>query len=127
MAAHPIPPRALGRAAEAAVAAHLERRGAELVGRNVRLQRGEIDLVVRRDGVLWFVEVKCRARSDVGPPHRAIDRRKRRALYAAAREYVCRTRHDGPFGFLVASVVWAGPPAPPIIRMARLAVSPPAG
>ncbi|MBL8842610.1 MAG: YraN family protein [Planctomycetes bacterium] len=118
-------PRALGRAAEAEVARELARRGYVIVGKNVRLQRGELDLIARRDRRVWFVEVKCRARADVGPPHRAVDRRKRRALFAAAREYLHRQRDGSCFGFLVASVVWARPPEPPIITVARLPVTPP--
>jgi|RhiMethySRZTD1v2_1073278.scaffolds.fasta_scaffold2225940_1 putative endonuclease len=100
--------RELGRRAEEEVAAHLARCGFEIVARNVRLQRGELDLVVRRDDRLWFVETKCRARDDVGPPHRAVDARKRAALFAAAREYVLASGHRGDWGFLVASVVVRG-------------------
>ncbi len=118
-------PRALGRAAETAVAHELARRGYSVIGKNVRLQRGELDLIAQRDGRLWFVEVKCRARADVGPPHRAVDRRKRRALFAAAREHLHRSRERRCFGFLVASVVWAGAGQPPIITLARLTVTPP--
>ncbi len=118
-------PHALGRAAEQAVARFLSRRGYLLLGKNLRFQRGELDLVASRAGQLWFIEVKCRGRSDVGPPHRAIDARKRRALFAAAREYVHRARYGGSYGFLVASVVWAQAPAPPIITVARLQVTPP--
>ncbi|MBM4015680.1 MAG: hypothetical protein FJ293_12045 [Planctomycetes bacterium] len=116
--------REIGRAAEVAVARWLESRGFLVLERNVRLQRGELDLVARRSGVTWFVESKCRSRSDVGPPHRAADRRKRAALFAAAMEYRHRRRLAGDFGFLVASVVWAPDQAEPIIEVARLPMMP---
>jgi len=88
------------------------------------MQRGELDLVVARSGVLWFVECKCRGRGDVGSPIRAVDRRKRAALYRCAREYVARRRHPGDWGFLAASVVWeAGAPAPSV-AFERLAIGP---
>jgi putative endonuclease len=116
--------RAIGTAAETAVAGWLQARGFEVVDRNVRLQRGELDLVVRRCGITWFVESKCRTRSDVGPPHRATNRRKRSALYAAAMEYRHRRRLRGDFGFLVASVVLAPGGREPIIEVARLPVNP---
>ena len=119
--------RRIGSAAEEAVARWLVRRGFTVLARNVRLQRGELDLISRRGGVLWFVESKCRSRSDVGPPHRAVDRRKKRALWAAAREYLYRTHDDGPFGFLVASVVWEAARGSPIISVARLPMTPAAG
>jgi putative endonuclease len=114
--------RRVGLEAEGAVARWLVAHGYSLIDRNVRLQRGELDLIAARDGALWFIESKCRTRSDVGPPHRAVDARKRRALYAAALEYRWRRRLRGPFGFLVASVVWAGGRGSPIITVARLPV-----
>ncbi len=116
--------REIGRAAEAAVARWLELRGFDVLERNVRLQRGELDLVAHRSGVTWFVESKCRSRSDVGPPHRAADRRKRTALFAAAMEYRHRRRLVGDFGFLVASVVWASGHPEPIIEVSRLPMTP---
>lgn len=116
--------REIGDAAERAVAGWLVERGFEVLERNVRLQRGELDLVARRRGILWFVESKCRTRDDVGPPHRAIDRRKLAALYSAAMEYRHRRGWRGDFGFLAASVVWAPGQRRPIIEVARLPMTP---
>lgn len=117
----------IGSEAEGWVARWLAEHGYTVVDRNVRLQRGELDLVAARAGVLWFVESKCRTRDDVGPPHRAVNARKRAALYAAAQEYRWRRRRRGPFGFLVASVVWVAGQYRPIISVARLPVAPPGG
>ena len=117
--------REVGAAAERAVAQWFEQRGFVVIARNVRLQRGELDMIVRGRGTLWFVESKCRTRADVGPPHRAVDRRKVAALWAAAREYLYRTRHTGSFGFLVASVIWDPRGASPIIAVVRWPFSPP--
>ena len=116
--------RELGRVAEALVATRLARCGYRIVARNVRLQRGELDLVVRRGDRLWFVETKCRARDDVGPPHRAVDARKKAALFAAAREYVVRSGHRGDWGFLVASVIAGGGRAASV-RILRVTIAPP--
>ncbi len=116
--------RQLGSRAEQAVAAWLVERGFTILQVNARFQRGEIDLITERDGCLWFVESKCRSRSDVGPPHRAVDHRKRRALWAAAREYLYRCGHRGDFGFLVASVILEPGGSAPIISVARLPVRP---
>ncbi len=118
--------REVGRRAEESAARFLERRGFEILGRNVRLQRGELDLVARSGGRLWFVEIKCRRRDDVGPPHRAIDARKRSALFAAAREYVVRTNHRGDWGFLAASVIARPHEREPTITLLRLPIGPPA-
>jgi putative endonuclease len=52
--------RALGRRGEQLAAEHLQRRGCVVLARNVRVGRGEIDLIVRDGEALAFVEVKTR-------------------------------------------------------------------
>lgn len=50
-----------GRQAEALACRHLEKAGLALLERNARAGRGEIDLVMRTDDTLVFVEVRARA------------------------------------------------------------------
>lgn len=50
----------LGRRGEQLAAEHLQRRGCVVLARNVRVGRGEIDLIVRDGDTLAFVEVKTR-------------------------------------------------------------------
>ncbi|WP_372591081.1 YraN family protein [Guyparkeria sp.] len=50
-----------GRQAEELARRHLEQNGLVLLERNARAGRGEIDLVMRRDDTLVFVEVRARA------------------------------------------------------------------
>jgi putative endonuclease len=116
--------RELGRRGEDAVARRLAARGFNVVARNVRMRRGELDLVAERAGVWWFVECKCRSRGDVGTPLRAVDSRKRAALFAAAREYVARRRFRGDWGFLAASILWEAAERPPVVAIERLAIGP---
>lgn len=69
-----------GRAAEEAAARYLQRRGWRLLGRNVRIGRGELDLIARRGPVLAFVEVKARRSAAAGAPEDAVTPRKRRQV-----------------------------------------------
>ncbi len=69
-----------GRAAEAAAERYLVRDGWTVLGRNVRVGRGELDLIVRRGRVLAFVEVKARRSAACGAPEDAVDGRKRRQV-----------------------------------------------
>lgn len=69
-----------GRAAEEAAARYLVRDGWTLLGRNVRIGRGELDLIARRGDVLAFVEVKARRTTEYGSPEDAVDARKRRKV-----------------------------------------------
>lgn len=61
-----------------------------MLGRNVRVGRGEIDLVCEHDGDVVFVEVKARRGAEFGTPAEAVTVRKQRALLALAARYLGR-------------------------------------
>jgi putative endonuclease len=89
----------LGRAAEQLVAERLQRSGWRIVGRNVRLSSGELDLVAVEGRTLVFVEVKAgRAGTTRGPelPAHAVGPRKQLKLRRLAREWIAERR--GPSG-----------------------------
>jgi putative endonuclease len=91
----------LGRDAEQLVAGRLERDGWRIVGRNVRLPSGELDIVALEGSTLVFVEVKAgRAGVSLGPerPAHAVGRRKQLKLRRLAREWIAARR--GPSGVL---------------------------
>ncbi len=69
-----------GRAAEEAAARYLLQAGWRLLGRNVRVGRGELDIVARRGPVLAFVEVKARRTLTCGAPEDAVGAAKRRQV-----------------------------------------------
>jgi putative endonuclease len=69
-----------GRAAENTAASHLAHAGWLLLGRNVRVGRGELDIIARRGAVLAFVEVKARRTTTCGTPEDAVSLRKRRQV-----------------------------------------------
>ena len=77
----------LARRGEALAAEHLERAGLEILARNWRSGRREIDLVVREGAVVAFVEVKTRG---PGPqaPLEALGRTKRRDVRRAAEAWI---------------------------------------
>ena len=106
----------LGRAAEAAAARHLVRDGWTIIGRNVRIGRGELDLIARRGAVLAFVEVKARRTAAYGAPEDAVDARKRRQvarlaeLWLAVRPWALRGVSDVRFD-VVAVDASVRPPA----------------
>lgn len=74
----------LGRAGEDRAAAHLEKRGWQLVERNWRSHQGELDIVALDGEDLVVVEVKTRRGVGFGHPLEAIDARKRARLWHLA-------------------------------------------
>ena len=60
------------------------RHGYALLDRNWRCPTGELDLVLERDGVVVFCEVKARASDRYGPAAGAVDARKQQKLRGLA-------------------------------------------
>jgi putative endonuclease len=77
-----------GRAGEDAAAALLEAHGYRIIGRNVRLPGGEVDIIARDGDTVVFVEVKARASTAYGSAVRAVDGRKRATLRALASDWL---------------------------------------
>lgn len=83
-----------GRRAETAAARYLQEQGYQILTRNFRGRRGEIDLVARHGTSIVFVEVKARRRG-FSDSLEAVDGRKRGRLVQAALEYLARRRLAG--------------------------------
>ena len=81
---------ALGRGFEEAAARWLEAAGWQVLERNLRFHRKEIDLVMRRGDLIVFVEVKGRRGRAYGAPVEAVTVRKRREIESVARWWVER-------------------------------------
>jgi len=67
---------------------YLIQNGYTLVERNYRTRRGEIDLIVRKDDTLVFVEVKLRRGTGFGDPLEAVTHRKQNTLRDVAEHYL---------------------------------------
>lgn len=73
-----------GRRGEEQAEKFLKKAGLKTVGRRVRVEIDEIDLIARQGDTLVFVEVKTRANENFGRPSAAVNRAKRRRLSRAA-------------------------------------------
>ncbi|HEX5700098.1 MAG TPA: YraN family protein [Rubrobacter sp.] len=67
---------------------YLIQHGYALVERNYRTRRGEIDLIVRKDDILVFVEVKLRRQTAFGDPLEAVTPRKQNTIRSVAEHYL---------------------------------------
>ncbi len=82
----------LGKEAEAAAERLLREKGYRILDRNVRVGRGELDLVARMGETVVFVEVKARRTDHFGGVAHAVTARKERQLIQLAARYLAR-RH----------------------------------
>ena len=88
----------------------LRRQGWRVVQRRFRSGRRDIDLVVERDGLVAFVEVKARRGDRFGDPVEAVNWKKQRELGRSARVWIDRHgRAPEAYRFDVIGVLVAGP------------------
>lgn len=78
---------------ERAVEEWLKNRGYEAICRNYRVRGGEIDIIMKKDDILAFIEVKARYDSEAhlqkyGRPSAAVDAKKRQSIIYAAKDYI---------------------------------------
>lgn len=79
---------AIGQRTEALALRYLGDQGLQLLERNFRCRRGEIDLVMEDGSCIVFVEVRYRRSTRFGTPAETIGPKKRRRLLIAARVYL---------------------------------------
>jgi putative endonuclease len=79
--------RNLGQLGERLAAEHLAAKGYLIRERNFRTAAGEIDIVAEADGVLAFVEVKCRRGAAMGTAAESLTPAKQRRMVAMAEAY----------------------------------------
>lgn len=77
-----------GRLGEELALRHLRSKGYRLIAANHHIRGGEIDLIVKIDTILVFVEVKTRRSRDFGAPQDALTKRKKQRLLRAIRLYL---------------------------------------
>lgn len=80
----------LGKRGEEIAAGFLEAKGYNVMDRNYRFQKAEVDIVVLQlePAELIFVEVKTRSNTQWTQPEEAIDEVKKKLIFKAADSYI---------------------------------------
>lgn len=94
-----------GKEGEDLATQYLERQGFEILERNFRHKRNEIDLIARKNNWLVFVEVKYRASAAFGYPEDFVDYKKARNVVDAAVEYQYKIGWKGNVRYDIVSVL----------------------
>jgi putative endonuclease len=93
-----------GNEGEQLAADFLAQKGFEIVERNYRYKRSEIDIIARIDNRLIFVEVKTRSSSDFGHPEEFVDSKKRKKILEGAEYYLYEADWKGNVRYDIVSV-----------------------
>ncbi|MCG8324331.1 MAG: YraN family protein [Thiotrichales bacterium] len=91
--------RVSGRKAEDIACKHLENSGMQLLSRNFHGRFGEIDLVMRKDPIVVFVEVRYRNNNRVLETSETIDTRKCTRIIKTAQQFMQSMKDPDQFQF----------------------------
>jgi putative endonuclease len=80
--------RATGQLGEKLAQDFLKERGYRIVDTNYRTRDGEVDIIVSKDGVLVFVEVRAKSSRTFGSPEESVTTRKKQKVVLVAQDYV---------------------------------------
>ena len=82
-----------GRIGEGLAAKYLKKKDYQIIDKNFRTRFGEIDLIVKKDNILVFVEVKARI-GEWGNPEWQITKKKISKVKKMAQVYLIKKRPD---------------------------------
>ncbi len=94
----------LGQKGEERAAYLLQSKGYEVIRRNYRAGRAEIDLIAQKDNWIVFVEVKTRTNLSYGFPEAFVSPKKIGLIRKAADQFVYETNWRGNIRFDVIAI-----------------------
>ena len=104
-----------GKWGEDLAAKYLEERDFEILERNWRHERKEVDIIAQTDDTLYFVEVKTR-HGEEWNAEEAITSKKRALLWRAMMAWKLQHPSPMPVRYPVIAIVIHSPDTPPEIR-----------
>lgn len=93
-----------GRQAEEAVCRYLEQNGFKIIDHNWKTKQCEIDVVARKGGCIYFVEVKYRKNPFQGDGFEYITLKKQKQMAFAAEYWTAANKWEGEIVLSAASV-----------------------
>ena len=104
-----------GKWGEEIAATYLLEKGFEILSRNWRHERKEIDIIAQREGILYFIEVKTR-HGEVWNAEEAITPKKRVLMWRAMMAWKLQHPSPLPVHYSAIAIVVHNPHFPPEIR-----------
>lgn len=90
---------------EMAAELFLKDKGYDILKRNYRYRKSEIDLIARFENWLIFIEVKTRSSSYFGYPEEFVDRAKQKMVFEGADHFIEETNWNGNVRYDILSVI----------------------
>ena len=97
-----------GKKGEELASKYLQENGYEIIEKNYRWKRYEIDLIVKKEPFLVFIEVKTKTNTTYGLPEDDVTPKKAAQVIAAAEEYIYETGWKKEIRFDIVAVIIKG-------------------
>ncbi len=98
----------LGKKGERLAVEFLLKKGYDIVERNYRFDKAEVDIIAKKESVLAIIEVKTRSTSDFGDPQDFVKPKQIQRLVKAVDEYVKENRLELEVRFDIIAIVTNG-------------------
>lgn len=95
----------LGDLGEELAAKHLVSQGYEILERNFRFGRDEVDIIAKFEKYIVFVEVKTRASNFLGEPEEAVSKAKQKRIIKVANHYLVENDLDNEGRFDIFGII----------------------
>jgi len=94
----------VGKKGEKIAASFLQKKGYNIIRRNFRSGRSEIDLICKFEDKLIFVEVKTRNSTKYGYPEESVDQHKIEMILKGAEDYIFDENWKGKIRFDIIAI-----------------------
>lgn len=95
----------LGKAGEDLAVKYLTQKGYQILRRNFRFKKEEIDIICKQNDMLVIVEVKTRHSDYLAGPEVTVTKRKQRAIIKVANHYILEENLDIETRFDIISII----------------------
>jgi putative endonuclease len=95
----------LGQKGEQLAVEFLQKKGYQILERNWRFKKAEVDIIAQKNGVLAIVEVKTRSSNYFGNPQDFVNPKKIKLLVEAIHEYVTSKNLDVEVRFDIIAIL----------------------
>ena len=95
----------LGKKGEQMAVDFLTKRGYDIIERNYRFDKAEVDIIAKKENILAIIEVKTRSTSDFGDPQDFVKPKQIQRLVKAVDEYVIENKLDVEVRFDIIAIV----------------------
>lgn len=98
----------LGKKGEQLAVDFLLKNGYEIIERNYRFDKAEVDIIAKKDNFLAIIEVKTRSSTDFGNPQDFVKPKQMQRLVKAVDEYITESDLDVEVRFDIIAIVNEG-------------------